>query len=78
VKHARAHEVRVDVAHESSSVRMEIRDDGVGFDLRSRIEGLGLAGMSARTERLGGTATVTSTPGGGTVVSVRIPVEVSR
>jgi PAS domain S-box-containing protein len=78
VKHARAHEVRIDVAHESGGVRMDIRDDGVGFDPRSRTEGLGLAGITARMERLGGTASVTSRPGGGTVVSVRVPVEVSR
>ena len=73
VKHASAREVRLQIARRSTGVRMEIRDDGAGFDPRSPSDGLGLAGMTARAERLGGSATVESTPGSGTVVTVMLP-----
>ena len=74
VKHARAHEVIVRIASPSSSVvRMEIIDDGVGFDPRGRTDGLGLTGMATRAERLGGWVTVESAPSGGTAVTVELP-----
>jgi signal transduction histidine kinase len=54
-------------------VRLEIDDDGVGFDLRDRSDGLGLAGMAARAERLGGSVSVESAPGRGTLVAAELP-----
>lgn len=74
VKHARAGEVTVQIATPPNVVRMEVRDDGVGFDTRVVTEGLGLAGMAARAERLGGSVEVESTPGHGTVVTVVLPM----
>ena len=51
-------------------------DDGVGFDpqaRRHRARRLGLTSMQERAEALGGTLTITSTPGAGTVVELRAP-----
>ena len=73
VRHARAHEVNVRITSPSTSVRMEISDDGVGFDPERRTDGLGLAGMAARAERLGGSVTVESAPGRATVVTAVLP-----
>jgi PAS domain S-box-containing protein len=72
-KHARAHEVSVRIGSRSTMVRMEISDDGVGFDPHSRTDGLGLAGMAARAERLGGSVGVESAPGRGTLVTAMLP-----
>ncbi len=58
VKHACAHEVSVRIAGSSGGVELEIGDDGVGFDPGARSDGLGLVGMAARAERLGGSVTV--------------------
>ena len=74
VKHARAREVTVRIASAAKAVRMEIRDDGIGFDARVATRGLGLAGMAARAERLGGSVEVESNPGRGTVVAVWLPM----
>jgi signal transduction histidine kinase len=57
---------------------MTITDDGKGFDLsqvtRQSRTRLGLIGMQERAEAVGGKLSLTSRPGGGTRVSVRVPV----
>ena len=55
---------------------VRVTDDGVGFDpqaRRHRARRLGLTSMQERAEALGGTLTITSTPGAGTVVELRAP-----
>jgi signal transduction histidine kinase len=79
VKHAGAREARVDIAREPDGVRVRVDDDGHGFDPAAVPDGhLGLAGMRARAERLGGHFAVTSAPGQGTVVEAVIPASASR
>jgi PAS domain S-box-containing protein len=74
VKHAGAREVRLDVHRDADGVRLRVADDGRGFDPSSVPDGhLGLAGMRARAERLGGTLTVTAAPGRGTTIEVVVP-----
>lgn len=58
-------------------LRVEVRDDGVGFDptepgIRSRR--MGLTSMSDRAQALGGELTIESSPGAGTLVHVEVPV----
>jgi nitrate/nitrite-specific signal transduction histidine kinase len=51
-----------------------VQDDGHGFDPATVADGhLGLAGMRARAERLGGRFAVVSAPGEGTVVEAVVP-----
>jgi two-component system, NarL family, sensor kinase len=56
---------------------LKIRDDGHGFDARdpeSRARsGIGLASMRERALALGGTFDLESTPGQGTIITVRVP-----
>jgi signal transduction histidine kinase len=58
VKHARARRVQVDVACPSGGLRVEIRDDGRGFDPASGRTGHGLRSMHARAQRLGAALTI--------------------
>jgi signal transduction histidine kinase len=53
-----------------------VRDDGLGFSKLQTLmkSGLGLQSMRERAEDLGGTLEVTSQPGGGTTVTVRLPL----
>ncbi len=75
VKHAGASHVRIAVAHDGDHLRMTLQDDGIGFDPASVPPGhLGLAGMRARAERLGGSLVVESTPGQGTTIQLGLPV----
>ena len=73
VKHAHARDVNIRIACRSNCIQMEISDDGAGFDPQRRTDGLGLAGMAVRAERLGGSIRVESAPGRGTVLSVVFP-----
>ena len=79
-RHAKARRVRVSVRRRDGSLRLVVRDDGVGFDtgaaLRhgARGSGLGLLGMRERAALLGGRIDVRSLPGRGTRVLLTIPL----
>ena len=74
VKHAAARQVRVDIRQHEGGVRLRVKDDGKGFDPATVPDGhLGLAGMRARTDRVGGTFTCVSEPGSGTAIEVMLP-----
>jgi signal transduction histidine kinase len=57
---------------EDAQVSVHVEDDGVGFD-PTAAAGVGLAGLRDRAEEVGGAVDVTSAPGGGTRVTVRVP-----
>jgi signal transduction histidine kinase len=65
------------------TVRLRIRDDGVGFDAsdatRLLREGhFGLAGMRERASLVGGTVKVHSQPGQGTLIEASLPMRPSE
>jgi signal transduction histidine kinase len=72
-KHAGASVVQLDVVADETSVRLSIRDDGVGGADSGR--GSGLVGLKDRVEVLGGRITVESPPDGGTSLVVALPLE---
>jgi len=78
-KHAKAERVSVTVDEvDEGTVRLRVRDDGVGFDASNASQLLreghfGLAGMRERASLVGGTLEVGSIPGHGTTVEVRLP-----
>ncbi len=81
-RHAGATRVTVSVTcGDDSTLRLAIRDDGVGFvpdrvSRRADGGGLGLATMRERAEALpGGALAVLSAPGAGTVVQVSVPLD---
>lgn len=74
-QHAAATEVAVALDCSGRKVRLEISDNGSGFD-RSASQwrvGLGLASMEERARLLGGELTMTSTVGAGTRIRVTLP-----
>lgn len=76
LKHARASEVSVATSRTAAGVRVLIADDGVGFDGEgdSATRGRGLRHLRQRTARLGGQIEIESRPGGGTRVSLELPL----
>lgn len=66
--------VAVTVARTGRSLRFEVRDDGVGFDVDGTTGGQGFVNMTDRLGAVGGSLTVTSTPGGGTAVTGTLPL----
>ncbi len=76
-KHARARRVELRLGVRNGDVRLEIGDDGVGFDPQGEFPGhLGLRSMRERAERIGGTFSLDSAPGQGTRLSVKCPLAV--
>ncbi len=74
-KHAQARSVSLALSVQDRSVRLEIGDDGRGFD-QSAVGGThGIAGMRNRVQMFRGTFAVDSVPGTGTRVVAEIPLQ---
>ncbi len=77
-RHARARNVWITLSYSRSFVRLIVKDDGIGFHSESAgaaVSGekrLGLAGMRERAGLVGGTLTIDSAPGKGTLVQVEV------
>lgn len=77
VRHANATRVVIDLRSEAGSLILSIQDNGKGIDEKSihAHTSMGLLGMRERALSFGGATEVAAQPGGGTRVSVRIPVK---
>src|SRR5207247_10011336 len=64
--------VRISI-RSNGELRFEVRDDGEGFDTSNGHTGQGLSNMRDRLAAVGGTLTVRSIPGHGSVVSGTVP-----
>ena len=79
-RHAKARHVWVELRQQGEEVNLSIRDDGIGFDVRTAetraVQGgsFGLLGMRERAELAGGTLTMQSTPTRGTEIRLRFPL----
>jgi signal transduction histidine kinase len=76
-KHAGAESVRVSVTLDYDVVRIEVTDDGHGFDPEARVEGFGLIGMRERVALAHGRLDIESAPGH-TVVRADLPLRALR
>lgn len=87
IEHSGADRVAVTLTFLHDEVRLDVRDDGRGFDVDAAAgasgrrqsgrpgRGRGLQGIVDRAVGLGGRASIESTPGDGTTVSVELPLE---
>jgi signal transduction histidine kinase len=76
LKHSRADHVTVRLAAADGGIRLEVEDDGVGFEPASpaaRSRRLGLTSMEERAQRLGAALEIRSSPGAGTTVRLEAP-----
>lgn len=75
-RHSGVREAEVELRYHDESVALSVRDEGHGFDpaVARNPRAIGLHSMAERAEALGGSFTITSAPGGGTLISVAIPV----
>jgi signal transduction histidine kinase len=75
-RHSQAKTVRIDLHGGLTELSLTVRDDGVGFDAaQTNSRSLGLIGIQERVHELGGTVTVDSQRGKGTVLKAMIPLE---
>jgi signal transduction histidine kinase len=74
VRHAKATRIDVDLHRENGKLRLLIRDNGVGFDTKSRTAGLGLIGIKERAVLVGGQAKIISETNKGTTIDISLPL----
>jgi len=75
VLHARATRVQIRLGYAQTLVRLEIQDDGVGFDLESVPDSrLGVLIMRQRMEQIGGSLTISPVPDGGMLIVAEAPI----
>jgi two-component system, chemotaxis family, CheB/CheR fusion protein len=80
LKHASSSKVSVVLSRNNREVSLIVEDDGRGFDPDRTLDDgdrirLGLRGMRDRVQLVGGTLTFESSPGAGTTLFARIPLE---
>lgn len=77
IKHASAGRVVVATRQVDEHIELIIRDDGCGFDPDSYSSGRGLRFLKQRADKLRGKLEITSHPGAGTEVRLRLPIMAS-
>ena len=78
IRHSEAKQVRVVLRQEDENIVLLVEDDGIGFrepDFSNTLGSLGLLGMKERAQFCGGDVLISSSPGHGTTVTVRVPMD---
>src|SRR6266481_5532801 len=76
LKYAHARNFETHLVCNAKEVRLEFSDDGDGFKLRDRHDGIGLTGMRERAEQMGGKLTIASSQKKGTKITLILPSNV--
>ena len=81
IRHAQATSVRIALTQEEEDILLVVEDDGIGFcesSLSNSLGSLGLLGMKERAQFCGGDVHISSSPGNGAKVTIRVPVDTPR
>jgi signal transduction histidine kinase len=70
-RHAKAHRIHLRLAYGKNSLKLSVKDDGVGFFTAAESDGFGIRGLKRRASAIGADLRIRSIPGHGTSVSVR-------
>ena len=80
VKHSQASQAKISLKKRDHALEIFVHDDGKGFDPPAvtggsrTAKGFGLTGLAERVKLLSGTLAITSSPGRGTTVLIKIPM----
>lgn len=72
-RHARASTVQLNLGMRGRALVLSVSDDGIGIG--GAVEGTGLRGMRERAQLVGGDLDLDRPPGGGTVVTLAVPLD---
>jgi two-component system, NarL family, sensor histidine kinase UhpB len=73
-RHAHAQHAWLCLSRDQQAIRLQVRDDGCGFNPLQEHKGLGVFGMRERAVLLGGMIEIRSQPGKGTTVEAILPL----
>lgn len=74
VRHSHASAVELDAVSSKGLFVLTIRDNGQGFDANAISGGNGLNNFRSRSESIGGTIEIQSTPGNGTTIRLSVNI----
>ena len=74
IKHSKATEANIKLAVSKKVLNITIEDNGIGFDPKKKIKGIGLGNITSRAELHEGQVSIESAPGRGCVLKVNIPI----
>lgn len=74
IKHAQPDELNIRIFKNGSSRKIEILDDGRGFDTNQQSSGSGMFNLTKRMETIGGKFNLTSVVGKGTHITLELPL----
>lgn len=74
-KYANANKVDIHIENQKNGIRLNYRDDGIGFEKNNVKKGLGINGILSRVELYGGSVFWDSIPNEGTEVTIYLPFE---
>lgn len=74
MKHSKCKNITVLLEKRTDYIQLTLKDDGIGFDLSKKSNGIGLLNMKKRSEMIKGTYTLTSEENIGTQLNLQIPV----
>jgi len=74
IKYACANSVKVVIAGTNDDVAVQVQDNGIGFDLKDKIQGNGITNMISRAETLSGSLKFETSPGHGCTMTAEFPL----
>lgn len=80
-KHAQARHASIAITKEGDDLKVQVRDDGIGFEVAKlesdlgKVTGFGLFSIRERLDHIGGRLEVRSEPGQGTQVTLAVPLK---
>jgi two-component system sensor histidine kinase UhpB len=74
LRHSKATEAEIRLAVHKNDLVITIMDNGVGFDPRKRMKGIGLMNITSRAEVHNGDVDIVSAPGNGCTIKISIPL----
>jgi signal transduction histidine kinase len=77
-RHSQANQVDVSLVFKDKTVELVVQDNGVGFNARSKPNGMGLRTIQERADSIGGHASIQSEPGQGTKLVITTPFTSNR
>jgi two-component system sensor histidine kinase UhpB len=74
-KHAKAKTVTICLKQSFENLQLKIKDDGIGFDIAEKRNGIGLKNIVSRTDLFNGKMSIDSQPGKGCLLEVNFKIE---
>lgn len=75
LKHAKATKLTIQITQQNDLLNIDLKDNGIGFDMENCSRGHGLYNMEKRCQELNGEISIHSKPGKGTVVNLTFKTE---